>query len=56
MPDVWYRITSGEDNHIGSLIDYYISVMDHVLPLQMLEHIQGTKLNIHSQGSWMGEI
>lgn len=56
MPDVWYRITSGEDNHIGSLIDYYISVMDHVLPLQMLEHIEATKLNIHSQGSWMGEI
>lgn len=56
MPDIWYSITNGEDNHIGSLIDYYISVMDHVLPLQMLEHIQGTKLSIHSQGSWMGEI
>lgn len=56
MPDLWYRITNGEDNHIGSLIEYYISIIDHVVPLQMLENIQETKLSIHSEGSLMGEL
>lgn len=56
MPDLWYRITSGEDNHIGSLIEYYISIIDHVVPLQMLENIQETKLSIHSEGSLMADM
>jgi len=56
LPDLWYRITSGDLNHIGSLIEYYISIMDHVLPLQMLERITGTSITIHSPGSFFGEI
>ncbi len=56
QPDLWYRINSGDINHMGSLIEYYISVMDHVLPLQMLERITGIKISINNPGSFFGEI
>jgi hypothetical protein len=36
LPDHWYRINTGDLNHIGSLVEYYISIIDHILPLQML--------------------
>jgi len=56
MPDLWYRITSGDMNHIGSLIEYYISVIDHILPLQMLGRITGSKIAIHNPGSFFGPM
>jgi hypothetical protein len=45
MPDIWYEITQGSLDNIGNLIDYYISIFDHVIPLLMLERI--TDKNIH---------
>lgn len=54
MPDLWYRINSGDLDHIGSLIDYYISVSDHVLPKQMLERITDKNISIHQPGSLFG--
>jgi len=56
QPDLWYRIHRGDLNHIGSLIEYYISIMDHVLPLQMLERITETHIQIHLPGSFEGQI
>jgi hypothetical protein len=50
-PNLWYRISSGDLNHIGSLIEYYIFTIDHVLPLQMLERITGSDIYIHQPGS-----
>lgn len=54
LPDMWYRINSGDLNHIGSLIEYYISIVDHVLPLEMLERITGANISIHQPGSLFG--
>lgn len=56
LPDLWYRINSGDINHMGSLIEYYISIIDHILPLQMLERINGTQISIHNPGSLFGDI
>jgi hypothetical protein len=56
LPDIWYRISSGDLNHIGSLIEYYVSIMDHILPLQMLERITESKIEIHQPGSFFGPI
>ena len=56
MPDLWYDIKSGELNHYGSLIEYYISTIDHVLPLEMLSRITGTEISIHQPGSLFGPI
>lgn len=56
MPDLWYRLNSGDLNHIGSLLEYYVSVIDHTVPLQMLARIEGTSISIHSPGSFFGQI
>jgi len=56
LPDLWFRINNGDINHMGSLIEYYISIIDHVLPLQMLERITEAKIAIHNPGSFFGEI
>jgi hypothetical protein len=56
LPDLWYRINSGDINHMGSLIEYYVSIIDHILPLQMLERINGTQISIHSPGSLFGDV
>jgi len=56
LPDLWYRISSGDLNHIGSLIEYYISIIDHVIPLQMLERITEVPISIHQPGSIYGDI
>lgn len=48
LPDLWYKIHSGELDHIGSLIEYYLSIFDHVIPLQMLERITETEISIIS--------
>lgn len=56
LPDLWYDIQSGELNHYGSLIEYYISTIDHVLPLKMLSRITGTEISIHQPGSLFGPI
>jgi hypothetical protein len=56
MPDIWYRISSGDLDHIGSLIEHYISIVDHTIPLQMLEKITDTEIVIHQPGSIFGPI
>lgn len=52
LPDVWYKITLGELNHIGSLIEYYISIIDHVIPKMMLERITEKELYISMPGGF----
>lgn len=56
MPDLWYRVNSGDLNHMGSLIEYYVSIMDHILPLQMLERITESHISIHQPGSFFGPV
>ena len=51
LPDIWYEITAGAMNNIGSLIDYYISVFDHTILLQMLQRITGKRVHVTSPGS-----
>ncbi len=56
LPDLWYEISSGELNHYGSLIEYYIAILDHTIPLQMLERITESEINIHQPGSFFGPM
>ncbi len=51
LPDVWYEISSGELDHIGSLIEYYLSIVDKVIPLEMLRRITERKILISMPGS-----
>jgi hypothetical protein len=56
LPDLWYEIYHGQYDHMGSLIDYYISVFDHVIPLKMLERITGKKIQVTLPGSIDSDI
>ena len=56
LPDLWYRINSGDLNHIGSLTEYYISIIDHIIPLRMLERITEARISIHQPGSIFGPL
>nr|WP_289844095.1 YaaC family protein [Treponema denticola] len=52
LPDMWYEIVQGKYANIGRLIDYYISIYDHVIPHQMLERITGKKLYLSFPGGF----
>lgn len=54
LPDLWYEINTGDLNHIGSLIDYYLSMFDHVVPLTMLERITDKRIMVDMPGSLFG--
>ncbi|MGF9741438.1 hypothetical protein ABEX38_29150 [Priestia megaterium] len=56
LPNVWYEITEGELDHIGSLIEYYLSIVDKVIPLKMLTRITETKILISMPGSLMSPV
>ncbi len=56
LPEIWYKVTVGDLNHIGNLIEYYISILDHVLPKLMLERITGNKIHISMPGGWDAPI
>lgn len=51
LPALWYKITLGDLNHIGGLIEYYISVLDHVLPPLILKRITERDIHISMPGS-----
>ena len=51
LPDIWYEISSGERDHIGSLIEFYLSIVDKVIPLEMLKRITEREIKISMPGS-----
>ncbi len=51
LPDVWRDITVGEQSHIAALIEHYLSVVDKVIPLIMLERITGIKIALVQPGT-----
>ncbi|EEX94062.1 hypothetical protein VIA_001220 [Vibrio orientalis CIP 102891 = ATCC 33934] len=44
-PDVWHEIKAGSYDNIGSLIEYYLTTFEEVIPLLMLDRITG---KVHS--------
>lgn len=56
LPDLWYEINNGELDHIASLLKYYLSIFDKVIPLKILERITGKKIRITMPGSLFGPI
>jgi hypothetical protein len=56
LPDLWYEIQSGEMDHIGSLNEYYLSIIGHVVPLEMLQRIAGERIQVSMPGSLSGSV
>lgn len=51
LPDLWRKITIGELNHVAALIEHYLSLVDNVIPLKMLERITGVRTIVVQPGS-----
>ncbi|EEY99137.1 hypothetical protein VOA_001486 [Vibrio sp. RC586] len=50
-PDVWHEIKAGSYDNIGSLIEYYLTTFEEVIPLLMLDRITGKKHRTAQPGS-----
>jgi hypothetical protein len=51
MPNVWHEIKSGKYGNIGALIEYYLTIVEDIIPLLMLERISGNKVRTAQPGS-----
>lgn len=56
LPDLWYEINSGKLDHIRSLIEYYLSIFDHVVPLLVLERITESNIRVDAPGGFFGPV
>lgn len=56
LPDLWYRITRGDLNHMHSLIEYYLTIFDDVVLLHVLERITGMNFLVVQPGSMNAPI
>lgn len=56
LPNLWYEIYHGNLDHFGSLIDYYVSIFDHVIPLKMLERITENEIHLSLPGTLSSPI
>jgi len=50
LPDVWYRITIGNLNHFGSLIEHYLAIFDHIILKLVYERITENKIHLSTPG------
>ncbi|TKJ37946.1 hypothetical protein CEE37_13355 [candidate division LCP-89 bacterium B3_LCP] len=57
MPDTWHKIQKYDLNHLGSLIEYYISIFDQVVPMISLARITGEEIYIkHLNSSYASPV
>lgn len=56
MPELWNRITSGDLNQYLHLLDFYLSILDNVLPHICLEQITEKKIDIQQPGSLFAPV
>ncbi|MCG6150347.1 YaaC family protein [Leptospira levettii] len=56
MPDFWFNLTKGKHAQISNLIDYYLSIFDHIFPKIMLERITEKKIHVSLPGSFDAPI
>jgi len=56
LPDRWREVASGEYDHIRSLIEFYLDVVENVVVLQAVERISGQRVHISQAGSLFGPV
>lgn len=56
MPDVWHEIRSGDHDNIGTLIEYYLTTLEGIIPLLMLKRITGKEIRTAQPGSLNGLV
>ena len=56
QPSLWHDIEEGSLNHIRSLLEYYVTIVDEVLPAIAIERVTGIKTVVHQPGSWTAPV
>lgn len=51
LPELWRKIDTAELSHVGSLIDYYLHVVDRILPPLVLGRIIHREIDLDHHGS-----
>jgi hypothetical protein len=51
LPSLWHDIEDGDLNHIRSLIEHYVFVVDKILPRLILQRITGDRVAATQSGS-----
>jgi hypothetical protein len=51
MPDIWYEINTGKYNHLGALLEYYLTTFENVVPIRILQKITGRTLYTAQPGT-----
>jgi len=51
LPNLWYEITTGELSIYSSLLEYYLTIFDRVMPKLMLERITEIEIKVSYPGS-----
>ena len=50
LPSLWHRVEDGDLDHVRTLLEYYLSIVDNVLPAIMYERVTGTRLHVAQPG------
>jgi hypothetical protein len=55
-PNLWYELTVGKYTHVRSLIEFYLSILDHTVPLLGVERVTGQEIRIAQPGTFNAPI
>ncbi len=56
LPLQWYEVEHGPLNHLRALLEYYVSIVDNVLPVLAIERITGRGLRVTNPDSMFGPL
>jgi hypothetical protein len=56
LPLLWHEIEDGKLDHIRALIEYYVVIVDNVLPQLAVERLTGRRLIAVQPGSLLGPV
>ncbi|WP_186062013.1 YaaC family protein [Burkholderia gladioli] len=51
LPELWHEIEDGPLDHLRSLLDEYLVILDHVMPEMIVERLTGVELVVTAPGS-----
>jgi hypothetical protein len=56
LPSLWYKIEHGELDHVRTMLEHYVTVVDTVMPKLAIERIIGKELLLVSPGAFNAPI
>jgi hypothetical protein len=56
LPDLWHEIEEGDLDHLRSLFEHYLTVVDNILPRLALERLTRSRIRVDQPGSLWAPI